>query len=253
MSRYVLALFLLLTRSLFAQWVETGAHNENSAMAGLTHRHIEMEEEKTGQAASLDLVLFSMKTLGLRVIDNPNGASDLAEAAARQNCLAGVNGGYFDPGFAPLGLRIEDGKVVRPLLRARLMTGVLLSAPGSIQILRVGEYSARRKVNVALQCGPLLLEGGLPVKGLDRARSARRAFAFVAGDRAALGLCSETSLAGVAQILASIRLGEAGKITRALNLDGGSSSAFYFKRADGSAFSIPEMKNVRDFVGVVPR
>jgi len=43
------------------------------------------------------------------------------------------------------------------------------------------------------------------------------------------------------------------KIQRALNLDGGSSSAFWFARANGSAFSIREQKPVRDFVGVVPK
>jgi len=253
MSRYALVALFLLTRSALAQWVESGAHNEISPVADLIHRHIEMEEGKTGESASLELALFSTKTLGLRLIDNPDGASDLASAAARRICLAGVNGGYFDPNFAPLGLRVVDGKVVRPLLRARLMTGVLLSAPGAIRILRVGEYTARRKALAAVQCGPLLVDGGTPVKGLDRTRTARRTFAFVAGDRAALGLCSETSLAGVAQILSALRLDNGAKISRALNLDGGSSSAFWFKRADGSAFTISEMKNVRDFVGVVPR
>ena len=42
------------------------------------------------------------------------------------------------------------------------------------------------------------------------------------------------------------------RIERAMNLDGGSSSAFWFK--DGAApFSISEQKTVRDFVGVVPK
>jgi uncharacterized protein YigE (DUF2233 family) len=253
MSRSVFVALLLLSRSVFAQWAETGARNENSSVPGLTHRHVEMEEKLAGEVASLDLALFSMKTFALRVIDNPDGAFDLAGAAAREKCGAGVNGGYFDPAFAPLGLRVEGGQIVRPMLRARLMTGVLLSAPGLIQILRVADYSPRRKAIAAVQCGPLLVDGGLPVKGLDRTRAARRTFALVAADRAALGICSETSLADVAQILSALRFENGLKVSRALNLDGGSSSAFWFKRADGSVFSIAEMKNVRDFVGVVPR
>jgi hypothetical protein len=48
-------------------------------------------------------------------------------------------------------------------------------------------------------------------------------------------------------------LGEDFRINRALNLDGGSSSAFWFKRSNGSVFSISEMKNVRDFIGLVPK
>jgi hypothetical protein len=43
------------------------------------------------------------------------------------------------------------------------------------------------------------------------------------------------------------------KIQRALNLDGGSSSAFWLRKNDDSAFSIPEEKTVRDFVGVTAR
>jgi hypothetical protein len=57
-------------------------------------------------------------------------------------------------------------------------------------------------------------------------------------------------LAQLAQILAVTYLAEDSKVQRALNLDGGSSSAFWFRR-DGDAFSISEVKSVRDFVGIV--
>jgi hypothetical protein len=43
------------------------------------------------------------------------------------------------------------------------------------------------------------------------------------------------------------------KFQRALNLDGGSSSAFWFTRGNGSVFSISEQKTVRDVIGVVPK
>ena len=117
--------------------------------------------------------------------------------------------------------------------------------------MRVGEYGRQRNVTAAVQCGPLLVDGGRPVKGLDDTRVARRTFALVGADRAALGFCPEASLAGLAAILTSPSLAQDLKIQRALNLDGGSSSAFWFKRADGSTFSISEQKNVRDFVGIV--
>ena len=124
-----------------------------------------MEDASAGESATLELVFFSAKASLLRVIDNPNGASDLAQAMPANECLAGVNGGYFDPNFAPLGLRIIDGKMVQPVVRARLMTGFLLSSRENTQILRVGEYSARRKAYSAVQCGPLLVDGAQPVKG----------------------------------------------------------------------------------------
>jgi hypothetical protein len=99
----------------------------------------------------------------------------------------------------------------------------------------------------------MIIDLGRAVRGLEATRPARRTFAAVAaGDRAALGFCSEVTLANLANILAP-QFTHDFKIQRALNLDGGSSSAFWFRRKDGTAFSIPEQKIVRDFVAVVPR
>jgi uncharacterized protein YigE (DUF2233 family) len=236
-----------------AEWVIHSARNEAGPAAGVVHRQVQVEDAIAGESATLELAFFSTKANLLRVIDNPSGTYDLAQAMPANQCLAGVNGGYFDPSFAPLGLRIIDGKMVRPVVRARLMTGILLSARENMQILRVGEYSARRKAYSAVQCGPLLVDGGHAVKGLDRTRVARRTFAVVGTERAALGFCSEVSLGQLSQILSGVRLAENFKISRALNLDGGSSSAFWFKRSNGTPFSIVEYKTVRDFVGIVPK
>jgi hypothetical protein len=99
----------------------------------------------------------------------------------------------------------------------------------------------------------MIVDLGRAVRGLEATRRARRTFAAVAaGDRVALGFCSDVTLADLANILAS-QFAADFKIQRALNLDGGSSTAFWFKRKTGDAFSIPEQKTVRDFVGIVPR
>ena len=184
------------------------------------------------------------------MIDNADGVT-LSDAMGRTNCIVGINGGYFDPNFAPLGLRIIDGKVTSRLTRGRLMSGVL-SSDNAIHIFRVAEFSLRRKPNAAIESGPFLVDLAKPVHSLEARRAARRTFAATgSGDRAALGFCSDTTLADLARILAT-PLGDF-KIQRALNLDGGSSSAFWFRKNDGSAFSIVEEKTVRDFVGVTAR
>jgi hypothetical protein len=254
LKNLVPGIWLLLAQAAAADWIAISSVSESSALPGLIHRHIELKNGETGDYSALDLALFptsAKKTL--RIIDNAAGSLELAEALPANNVAAGVNAGYFDPDFAPIGLRVIDGKVVRPLIKARLMTGVLFSAGGSFEIVRVGDYGKRRNVQAAVQCGPLLVDGGKAVKGLDDTRFARRTFALVGADRAALGFCPEASLAGLASILTSASLATDLRIQRALNLDGGSSSAFWFKRADGSAFSISEQKRVRDFVGVIPR
>src|SRR5207244_61729 len=102
--------------------------------------------------------------------------------------------------------------------------------------------SRRGKPDAAVECGPFLVDLGLRVRGLDHTRPARRTFAAVArGGNAALGYCTEVSLAQLAEILASVSLANNFKIWRALNLDGGSSSGFWFARND-EPFSITEQK-----------
>ena len=87
---------------------------------------------------TLDIATFPASAKkSLRVIDNPDGSLSLEQALRASGCAAGVNGGYFDPAFLPIGLRVIDATVVRPLIKARLMTGVLFSARGSFQIVRV--------------------------------------------------------------------------------------------------------------------
>jgi hypothetical protein len=243
-------LFLALATLTPAQWIEKNSRDENSLDGRVVHRHLDLAESKTDNHAIVDLALFSAKSSKLRMIDNAEGAT-LSEAMRRTNCIAGINGGYFDPNFAPLGLRIIDGKVTSRLTRGRLMSGVL-SSDNPIHIFRVAEFSLRRKPNAAIECGPFLVDLAKPVRGLEAMRAARRTFAATgSGDRAALGICSDATLADLASILAT-SLGDF-KIQRALNLDGGSSSAFWFRRDDGSVFSIPEEKTVRDFVGIVAR
>jgi hypothetical protein len=105
----------------------------------------------------------------------------------------------------------------------------------------------------ARQCGPFLVERGNPVSGLNDTRAARRTYAAVAGgDTAAIGYSSHLTLAQIAAVLATPGIVPEMKIQRALNLDGGSSSAFWFA-GETAPFSIREQKTVRDFIAVVPR
>ena len=220
---------------------------------GIAHRHVVLENATANGSAVLDLAIFSAKSCTLRVIDNPTGET-LSDSMPGEKCAAGVNGGYFSPDFAPIGLLISDTRMIAPLQRARLITGVLSASARGVQILRVREFSRREKITAAVQCGPFLVDHYELVRGLNDSTAARRTFAAtVTNDRALLGICSEISLAELAAILTTTRLTDDLKIQRALNLDGGSSSAFWFARENGSAFSIREQKPVRDFVAVVPK
>lgn len=246
------ALLLFLASAAQAEWAVTSSETERSAVAGVEHRRIVVSDPETGEEAKLDLALFSTKSATLRVIDNPTGADDLAAVIRRTRAVAGVNGGYFDPQDAPLGLLISDGKLIAPLRKARLLSGVMVVTKGRVELLRSAEYSPKKSATAALQCGPFLVEGGRPVSGLNDTRSARRTFILTGGDRAALGFCSSVTLAELGDILATPGIVADLKVQRALNLDGGSSSAFWFNGENGP-FSIRELKRVRNFVVVAPK
>lgn len=246
------ALLLLVAATAHADWSIRSTDSE-LGRDGIAHRHVVLENADGNKSAVVDFTIFSAKSCVLRVIDNPTGET-LSDTMAREKCAAGVNGGFFKPEFTPVGLLISDGKLVAPLHPARLMTGILSASTHNVQIQRLREFSRQEKANAAVQSGPFLVDHYELIPGLNDSHVARRTF-VAAGtkDRVVLGTCSEVSLAELAAILTTTRLADDLKIRRALNLDGGSSSAFWFARENGGAFSIREQKPVRDFVGVVPK
>ena len=242
------AILVLSLAAAGGEWTVGSSETENSFAPGAEHRRIVLGEATSGEEATVDLALFSTKNTTLRVMDNPSGSDDLAAVMHRTRGIAGVNGGYFDPQNAPVGLLISDGKLIAPFRKAQLLSGVLVTTKTRVDLLRSGEYSSRKNVTAAVQCGPFLVDGGKAVAGLNNSKPARRTFVLTIGsDRVALGFCSTVTLAQLGDILATPEL----KTRRALNLDGGSSSAFWF--AGERVFSISEQKTVRDFVIVTPK
>ena len=230
-------------------WTVSSSEIDKSSVAGVEHRHLVLNDADSTEEATLDLASFATKSATLRVIDNPKGEDNLAAATRRIRALAGVNGGYFDPQNEPVGLLIGDGKLIAPLRKAKLLSGVLVVSKTRVELLRSGEYSSRKNTIAALQCGPFLVDGGTAVAGLNDTRPARRTFVLTNGpDRGAIGYCSAVTLAQLGAILATPEL----KVQRALNLDGGSSSAFWFNGERG-VVSMSEIKTVRDFVVIVPK
>ena len=236
--------------SAYAQWT-LGPIQEISSAPGIRCLQISATEARSGSESKVSLAVCDNGKAKLRIIDRPNGgSSSLADVMEEEACAAGVNGGYFDPDFAPVGLLIADSRMISPLRRARLISGILSVVNGRVRIQRATEYSPKGKPTQAIQCGPFLVDRGAKVTGLENSRRARRTFAAVSGTRFAIGVCSAVSLAELSRILTSGNIAPDFKVDRALNLDGGSSTAFWCRRSDGSAFSISEQKPVRDFVGI---
>ena len=250
----VLLLLLFCAGIARAEWRVVSAEPKGTGAGGVVHLVAEVEEAQSGDRATVHFAVFNTKTATLRVIDDAGDAhARLAETMTREKCVAGVNGGYFDPEYAPVGLLVTDGRVVMQKQKARLLSGVVSVVNGRVQIQRAAEFSPKSKPSAARQCGPFLVEGAKPVPGLNDTRAARRTFVASNGaDRAAIGYSSHVTLAQLAGILATPGIAADLKIQRALNMDGGSSSGFWFMGGDGP-FTVREQKTVRDYLAVVPK
>ncbi len=207
---------------------------------------------QNGLEVEIHAVSFSPKTHTLVVMDNPAGALTLATASEKRGVFAAVNGGYFHPDRTPLGLVIWQGKTIHPLQRAKLLSGMVVAGRSRVSLLRVAEYKASPSISDALQAGPFLVDGGKPVAGLNADRLAARTVVFI-DDKGRCGIlvCKYASLAETGAILATHGVAGPGRIVRALNLDGGSSTGLWVKGEP--PFYLREGKGVRNYLGIVAK
>lgn len=226
------------------------ANSPREAPGGLEFS--ERRVEGVGGGATLWVVSFQPKTHSFAVLDNPDGAFDLGSAAEKRGVLAAVNGGYFHPDRTPLGLVVRKGETIHPQERAKLLSGVISATANGVAIQRASAFRAGAAVREALQAGPFLVEGGKPIAGLNATRAAARTVAFMdAKGRAGVLIGKSVSLAEMAAILATPEIFTEGKIVRALNLDGGSSTALWVRGSP--AFYAREWKGVRNYLGITAR
>ena len=197
------------------------------------------------------LVRFDRSRCTLRVLDLAPGTS-VAEAAQASGGLAGVNGGYFKADHEPMGLVVSQGSKLHPFESAKILTGVLaVTSQGGAVLLRNAEFKPGLNVREALQAGPFLVDHGKPVVGLNATRPAERTVLLADSQGvSALLTTAPVTLAQLAQLLATPGLLPGRKIERALNLDGGSSTALWVD-AQPTPFSRPEWKAVRNAVLIV--
>jgi uncharacterized protein YigE (DUF2233 family) len=216
-------------------------------------RVIETQCQNGSLLARVTCATFEESGYTLRVIDSPNpGTSTLASVLSKSNVIAGVNGAYFHSTYEPVGLVVVNGKTQHPFEKAKLLSGILsVRRNGEISIIRSGHFSSTAPTLAqALQCGPMLVEKGVPVPGLNAARIARRT-AVATGTKGKIAIVYITSvtLADAGQILSLAQIFGTWTPNTALNLDGGSSSGFWA----GNTVHLPEIKRVRNFLAIDPR
>ena len=241
-----------------ASW-DTGWRMQCQQVQNLSHLASWSRCTVSGREGEVEVcqVRFDSRHCTLRVVDQPDaaaGSGALREAMRSVNAIAGVNGGYFHPDFTPLGLMIADGRSSGQWVRTSLVSGMLRVRQGVPALIWNHEPGQTLEVEHLLQSGPRLVDAGRVVEGLNGRRSAARTFIATDGSTGWLvGVARNVTLQGLAEILATPGLLCGFRIERALNFDGGRSTAFYVRQEDGSEVAEPGWSTVRNYVAVVPR
>src|SRR5258708_10551548 len=189
--------------------------------------------------AKISAVTGHASELRFRVLNNvDHRVSKVQEAVSKSEALAGVNGGYFQPDLTPVGLLISQGKLVHPLERAKLLSGVFFVRKQKPALVRVQHFSDAVGISDAIQSGPFLVESGGIVAGLNNRRSAPRTFVFLTRESIwGVGICRPVTLAELSEILTIADLLPNCPIAEALNFDGGSSTRVYLAPGSQSVSS----------------
>jgi uncharacterized protein YigE (DUF2233 family) len=243
-----------------AQWKLETSEALAAPAAGVAHHAQTVVGTVTAGAtparATVHFVSFHAREYTFRIFDQGTlGRSRLAEVMQTNHCVAGTNGGYFQPDFEPVGLLLADGRLIHRPGHAKLLSGALVITGHHIHLVRSTEPLPGKNAQEAVQCGPFLVDGGKAVAGLNNVRSARRT-AVLTGPAGEWALVSSSAvtLEELGAILADPALLPAGlHAERALNLDGGSSTALWVQQPGAEPYSVPEFGIVRDFVGIVAR
>lgn len=180
---------------------------------------------------------------------------NLEQAMRRNNCVAGINGGYFAASArrSPIGLLRHASRSIAPFSTGSFtVAGTLYDTGVSISLDRSTALRlSPQHMHEAIQGGPFLIDQFHAVTGLERTRKAMRTLVATDGEgNWCLAITSPLSLHELANIL--LQPGCLGKfrVRTALNMDGGSSSAYWDKEA---GIYRPGFKSVRNYIGIRPR
>jgi len=227
----------------------------NRRVRPLTGGQAWLHEFEAGGAA-WQVVVFDARHNTLSVVDQPDswgGGGAIDDVLDASGAIAGVNGGFFSTSFEPLGLMIAKGRRTGVWQANKLLTGSLVVSQGRPSLVWNAEGRREADASDFLQAGPRLVDAGRPMTSLDRTKNAARSFIATNGGHLwAIGVVRSTSLAELGRLLAMRGLMPGFDVNRALNLDGGRSSAIHARLSDGSAITEPGWSTVRNYVAVVP-
>ena len=254
------AILAIAANAFAAEWKPAGEPDRRDSTSDLFYAKRTAVRPSDGRQVTAHLAFFTSRAFRLEVVDLGAGPEPtyptLGDAFRAQGCVAGVNGGFFHPDWRPSGLVISRGSRINRFETAKLLSGVVYSDGRGTHIARRAQFQDHPGITALLQTGPYLVEGGRTVRGLSTSDPRRRTFIATDGrGRWVLGATLSTlTLAELAQCLASPGALTSWRIDQAINLDGGSSTGFFFDRKAGNApVALHPWKRVRNLLGIKPR
>jgi len=196
---------------------------------GFDFKSLQVEGDPYQSLISLKILRISLDKFQVRVLDARAFGEiklEIKELARKAGALAAINGGFFLPGYKPLGLLIVDGREVNPLRKADW--GIFLIQDNSPRIIHTAEYLIDRNISQALQVGPRLVVSGRELR-MKKQVARRSALGITTKSQVVLLNSEDTDIN--AQDLARIFYlpeSQGGLECRdALTLDGGPSAQMY--------------------------
>ena len=157
----LVAALLALPGTARADWQILSTQNLGSPAEGVEVLETQLTRQNPEGSARLVAIVFSNRSHTLRVIDSPKpGETRLASLMESRQAIGGVNGGYFEPDFTPVGLVISQGKTRQKFKKAKILSGIVATSPnGALSIFRSARFNPQPGAyREAIQCGPMLVE-----------------------------------------------------------------------------------------------
>lgn len=182
------------------------------------------------------LGLISAKSLGMK-----NASAD--QFAEHSKALIGVNGGFFDQNFRPLGLRINRYKITNPLKKISWW-GIFYIKNNQAYISSMNQFNYNHDIEFAIQSGPrLLINETIP--SLKPGMAERSALGITAEGKIIILVTNNMAL--TTRQLAKIMKAPPLSCIDAINLDGGSSSQLY-AHIQSFILNVHSFSNVSDAI-----
>lgn len=169
----------------------------------------------------IDLTQNQMELVSAESIAMKNASAD--QFVEHSQGLIGINGGFFDKQFRPLGLRINHKKIKNPV-KPISWWGIFYIKNNKAHLSSMSQFRSHQDIDFAIQSGPrLIINGKIP--------SLKPGIA----DRTALGITQEGKVILLVSNSASMSTKQLAQLMKspplscvnAINLDGGSSSQLY--------------------------